>query len=253
MEGVDIFDAPALVVSFQRTAINISVDKSVRRARTVQLQNKILGLFLGVLLPYIALMMYFSRRHQGQPPPTWVAYLGMACVLAITVGIYIIRRGASATDKKGDSARPERRFVKTIWLVVNISLVVLSIRQGYVSLAPEQLRHVNPDAVFCSIILLTLPLFALGTVRYSVRRWNVEKLRRPSFDRNPLNWWFDPLQSLFITTCNMAAMEVGSLLRRATGSVAFWMVATYFCITLGLVVGQLLVYRVYRDRVVAAY
>jgi hypothetical protein len=87
----------------------------------------------------------------------------------------------------------------------------------------------------------------------TVRRWNVEKLRRPSLDRNPLNWWFDPLQSLFITTCNIAAMGVGSLLRRATGSVAFWMVATYFCAFFGLVVGQVLVYQVYRDRVIAAH
>src|SRR5215831_19914589 len=156
--------------------------------------------------------MYFSRGHQGQPLPTWLVYLGVACVLAIIVGSNLIRRGAVATDKKGDS-HPERRSAKTIWTLVNIALVVLSVRQGYVSLAPEQLRHVNPDAVFCSLILLTLPLFALGTVRYSVRRWNVEKLRRPSLDRNPLNWWFDPLQSLFITTCNIAAMGVGSVLR----------------------------------------
>ena len=220
--------------------------------RTVQPQNKILGLFLGLLLPYISLVTYFSRRHQGQPPPTWLAYLGIACILAIIVGTRLVGRGPNATGRKEDS-RPERRSIKTIWFVLNISLLALSVRQGYASLAPEQLRHVNPDAVFCSLILLTLPLFALGTVRYSIRRWNVEKLRRPSLDRNPLNWWFDPLQSLFITTCNIAAMGVGSLLRRATGSVAFWMVATYFCTFFGLVVGQVLVYRVYRDRVVAAH
>jgi hypothetical protein len=126
-------------------------------------------------------------------------------------------------------------------------------RQGYVSLAPERLRHVNPDAVLCSLILLTTPLFALGTVRYSVRVCNVDRLRRPSLDRNPLNWWYDPLQSLFITTCNIAAMAVGSLLHEPTGSsVALWMVAMYFCTTFGLVIGQALVYRVYRERVVAA-
>jgi hypothetical protein len=219
--------------------------------RAVQPQNKILGLFLGVLLPYIALVTYFYRHRQGQPPPTWLAYLGMTCILAIIVGIHLTRRGMSATDAKEES-RPERRFPKAIWTVLNISLFALSVRQGYVSLAPEQLRHVNPDAVFCGIILLTLPLFSLGTVGYSVRRWNVEKLRRPSIDRNPVNWWFDPLQSLFITTCNIAAMGVGSLLHRATGTVAFWMVSTYFCAFFGLVIGQVLVYRVYRNRVVAA-
>jgi hypothetical protein len=220
----------------------------------VQPQNKILALFLGILLPYIALVTYFARYHQGQPLPKWLPYLGMACILAIIVVSQIVRSAnAKSTDKKKEDFDSERKPIKTIWLVVNVSLVALSVRQGYASLAPEQLRHVNPDAVFCSLILLTLPLFALGTVRYSVRRWNVEKLRRPSLYRNPLNWWFDPLQSLFISTCNIAAMGVGSLLRRATGSVAFWMVATYFCALIGLVIGQVLVYRIYRDRVVAAH
>jgi FtsH-binding integral membrane protein len=224
----------------------------------VQPQNKILGLFFGVLLPYIALVMYFARRNhgrpEGQPLPTWLLYLGMACILAIIVVSRRIVRSANAksTDKKQDS-RSERKPIRTIWCVVNISLIALGVRQGYASLAPEQLRHVNPDAVFCSLILLTAPLFALLTVHYSVRRCNVDKLRRPSLDRNPLNWWFDPLQSLFISTCSVAAMAVGSLLHRPTGSVAFWMVATYFCITLGLVVGQVVVYRVYQDRVVAAH
>lgn len=155
-------------------------------------------------------------------------------------------------DKKEDS-RSEQKPIKVIWFVVNVSLVLLSVRQGYMSLAPEQLHHVNPDAVFCSLILLTLPLFALGTVYYSVRRCNVDKLRRPSLDRNPVNWWFDPLQSLFMFTCMVAAMAIGGLLRRPSGPVAFCMVAMYFCLTFGLVIGQILVYRIYRDWVVAAH
>jgi hypothetical protein len=224
----------------------------------MQPQNKILGLFLGFLLPYIALVSYFARPNQahpkGQPLPTWLLYLGMACILGIiVVGGRIVRSAKANTADKKEDSRSERKPVKTIWYVVNISLVVLGVREGYASLAPEQLRHVNPDVVFCSAILLTMPLFALLTVHYSVRRCNVDKPRRPSLDRNPLNWWFDPLQSLFISTCSVAAMAVGSLLRRPTGSVAFWMVATYFCITFGLVIGQVLVYRVYQDRVVAAH
>jgi len=198
--------------------------------------------------------MYFARRHQGQPMPIWFFYLGMACILAIIVVSRRIVRSANArsTDKKKD-CRSEQKPIKVIWFVVNISLVLLSVRQGYMSLAPEQLHHVNPDAVFCSLILLTLPLFALGTVSFSIRRCNVDRLRRPSLDRNPVNWWFDPLQSLFMSTCLVAAMAVGGLLHRLSGPVAFWMVAMYFCLTFGLVIGQVLVYRVYRDFVVAAH
>jgi hypothetical protein len=196
--------------------------------------------------------MFFARRNQGQPMPMWLFYLGTACILAIIAGTRFIRLGPNARDEK-ENTRPERRFLKTIWTALNISLLALSMRQGYASLAPEKLRHVNPDAVLCGVILLTLPFFSLGTVRYSVRRWNVGQLRRPSIDRNPLNWWFDPLQSLFISTCSGAAMAVGSLLHRPNGSIACWMAATYFCFTFGLVIGQVLVYRVYRGRVVAAH
>lgn len=219
----------------------------------MQPQGKIHALFLGVLLPYIALAMFFVRRHQGQPLPIWLVYFGMACVVAIIVVSRRIVRNAGAKSTVKQDSHSERNPLKIIWYAVNISLVVLSVWQGYASLAPEQLRHVNPDAAFCIAILLTLPLFALFTVYYSVRQCNVDKLRRPSLDRNPLNWWYDPLQSLFISTCSGASMAIGSLLHRPTGSVAFWMAASYFCFTFGLHIGQVLVYRLYRERVVAAH
>ena len=216
-------------------------------------QSKINGLFLGVLLPYIALVMFFAHSHHGRPLPTWLIYLGVACVVAIVVVSRRIVRSAKTKSTVGKDGS-ERQPVKAIWFVINASLIALSMWRGYVSLAPEQLRHVNPDAVLCSLILLGTPLFALGTVRYSVRVCSVDRLRRPSLDRNPVSWWYDPLQSLFITTCNIAAMAVGSLLHGLpSNSVAFWMIATYFCITFGLVIGQALVYRVYRARVVAAW
>ena len=217
----------------------------------MQPPTKIQALYLGVLLPYIAVVVFFWR-HQGQPQPTWLIYLGVPCVLAIVLGSLMIRRAHVRSTEKQKGFVAEATFPKSVWLVVNVGLIALSARQGYMSVGPEQLRHVNPDAVLCSLLLVILPLFVWGTVGYSVRQWKVEKLRRPTFDRNPLNWWFDPLQALFITTCNMAAMAVGGLLRGATGSVAFWMVASYFCFFVGLVVGQILVYRIYRERIVAA-
>jgi hypothetical protein len=110
--------------------------------------------------------------------------------------------------------------MKTIWYVINIALVALALLGGYNSLSPEKLRHTNPDAIACGIILLVMPLFSIGSVSYSIRRWNHNRLARPSLSRNPLNWWGDPLQSLFISTCGMAAMAVGSAVRRPTiGSV----------------------------------
>ena len=143
--------------------------------------------------------------------------------------------------------------MKNIWYVINTTLVGLALLGGYNSLSPEKLRHTNPDVILCSLILLVTPLFAIGSVTYSIRRWNHSRLARPSLSRNPLNWWHDPLQSLFISTCIMVAMAIGSALRRPTiGSVGFWTLAVYACIAFGLLVGQILVYRIYREIIIAA-
>ena len=143
--------------------------------------------------------------------------------------------------------------MKNIWYVINIALVALALLGGYRSLSPDKLRNTNPDAILCGLILLVLPLFAIGSVGYSIRRWNHSRLGRPSLSRNPFNWWHDPLQSLFISTCIAVSTAIGSALRRPSlGSVGFWMVAFYTCCALGLLVGQILVYRIYRENIIAA-
>ena len=123
--------------------------------------------------------------------------------------------------------------MKNIWYVVNIALVALALVGGYESLAPEKLRHTNPDPIGCGLILLVTPLFAMWSVSYSILRWNHNRLARPSLSRNPLNWWHDPLQSLFIYTCVMVSTAIGSALRRPTiGSIGFWTLAVYACFAL---------------------
>ena len=143
--------------------------------------------------------------------------------------------------------------MKAIWYVINIALVALALPGGYNSISPEKLRHTNPDAIACGLILLVTPLFAIWSVSYSIRCWNHNRLARPSLSRNPLNWWHDPLQSLFISTCIMVSTAIGSALRHPTiGSVGFWTLAVYACFALGLLVGQILVYWIYRENIIAA-
>lgn len=142
--------------------------------------------------------------------------------------------------------------MKNVWCVINIALVALALPGGYKSLSPENLRNKNPDLILCGLILLVTPLFALLSVNYSIRRWSHGRVERPSLNRNPLNWWHDPLQALFISTCAMVFMTIGGALRRpALASVGFWMIATYACFALGLFVGQILVYRIYRENITA--
>jgi len=141
--------------------------------------------------------------------------------------------------------------MKYVWFIVNTLLVTLALWDGYGSLAPEKLRRTNPDAVLCAILFVGVPLFALGAVGFSVKGCKCERLSRPSWGRNPFNWWFDPLQSLFITSCVMAAMAIGSAVRHpALGTVAFWTFGVYSCSAVGLFIGQILVYRIYRTNII---
>lgn len=140
--------------------------------------------------------------------------------------------------------------MKYFWIVLNLVLIGLALPGGYVSLSPDKLRHTNPDPILCSTILLIAPFFAICTVAYSIRRWKSAPLPRPSWSRNPIRWWRDPLQALFISTWIMASMAIGSALRQPTfGSVAFWTLGVYACFAVGLSVGQVLVYRIYRQEI----
>jgi hypothetical protein len=144
--------------------------------------------------------------------------------------------------------------MRYLWDVLNSVAAALAFRGGYVSLNPETLRHTNPDLAACLSILLVMPVFAILSVGYSLRRCKTDRLRRPSLDRNPFNWWRDPLQGLFISTLIMAATAIGSAFHRPPfGSVGFWTLGVYVCFAIGLFVGQILVYRIYRQRIAAGW
>jgi tellurite resistance protein TehA-like permease len=140
--------------------------------------------------------------------------------------------------------------MKHIWRILNLGLVAVGLAGGYASMSPERLRHTNPDVIFCLAILVITPLFAVGTVYSSIRRTGCKTLRRPSWDRHAINWWYDPLQSIFITTCIASAMAIGSACRLpAFGSVGFWTVAMYCSLAVGLAGGQFIVHRIFRERI----
>jgi len=88
---------------------------------------------------------------------------------------------------------PANMHMKYFWCVLNFTLLGLGLLGGYNSMNQEKLRHINPDPILCLVVLLIMPLFALGSVTYAIRRWKRDVLDRPSWTRNPFNWWGDPL------------------------------------------------------------
>jgi hypothetical protein len=143
--------------------------------------------------------------------------------------------------------------MKYIWRIFNSCLVGLGFYAGYACMSPGRLAKSNPDAIFCLLILVLTPVVPLWSVYYLVRSGKCQAVRRPTWGRNPLNWWYDPLQSSFVSTCLMSAAAIGSAFRLpGSGAVGFWTFAAYCCCAVGLAVGQLIVYKVYRQRITDA-
>jgi hypothetical protein len=135
------------------------------------------------------------------------------------------------------------------WMVLNLALLILSIWTGYGEMAPNKLTHNNPDAIFCSITLVGMIAFSFGVVWYSLSGARQEPLPRPSWRRFSIDWWHDPLQCLFLSCCFTGAMAVGAAFRLpGTSPTGFWMFSFFVCLFFGLLIGQLLIYSVYRDR-----
>jgi hypothetical protein len=141
--------------------------------------------------------------------------------------------------------------MKYLWIAVNTLSVPLAVWTGYSRTAPAKLVHANPDAIFCLVTLLIMPLFVLGTLWQAARHCDV--FRRPSFRRFPLNLWYDPLEFFFVGTFTTVAMAIGATLHwPRPGSVGYWMTLFFWCIFAGWIVGQLIGYTVFRDRIARA-
>ena len=64
----------------------------------MQSKDKIPALILGLVLPYIAFMMYFTFRTQ-EHPPNWFSYFGMTYLLgSIILVTFVSRRIARGTQ-----------------------------------------------------------------------------------------------------------------------------------------------------------
>ena len=85
---------------------------------------KILALIFGLVLPYLALVMYLVLRHPQNPFPTWFLYFGasylLGTILLVTFASRRISRAAPQQDsKKSQAARRWARawgmYLVAVW------------------------------------------------------------------------------------------------------------------------------------------
>ena len=140
--------------------------------------------------------------------------------------------------------------MKLFWAAFNVLLIGLSVLTGYYEMEPQQLSHANPDAVLCTVVLISMIFFPIATVGYSIHGAKQSSLRRPSWRRWSIDWWHDPLQSLFSASWFTGAMVVGAALHlRGTSQTGFWMFMFFASMFLGLLIGQVITYVVYREHI----
>jgi hypothetical protein len=75
--------------------------------------------------------------------------------------------------------------MKYFWIVLNSIAVLLAFRGGYTSMTPDSLRHTNPEPALCLIVLLTMPLFTILSVMYSIQRWKTDPPLPPLLEQKP--------------------------------------------------------------------
>jgi hypothetical protein len=105
-------------------------------------------------------------------------------------------------------------------------------------MAPETLSQKNPDIVACITVFVMAAIFAVGSVSVAKDR----RLMWPSWSRSPFRWNGDPLQAIFISSCCMLGVFLGSLFRYSVQSSGFWVAASFGSIFFGLLLGQLIVF-----------
>lgn len=165
-------------------------------------------------------------------------------IVLIGLGLRGIRAELAGNDTPlSTNKKPKNR---TVWFILNLTLIVLSFWTGYQEMTLDNLRGMNPDAVFCLLLLVITPLFVLGALGVAA----TERFQKPSFSRFPLNWRGDPLQAIFVTTWCFLGLFVGNALHLGkAGRVGFWLMASSGSVFVGLLIGRLLAFYVYRHRI----
>jgi hypothetical protein len=86
---------------------------------------------------------------------------------------------------------------------------------------------------------------------YSVRRHGLVEIKRPSFDRNVFKFWKDPLQFMGFSFAVSLSSIIGALPRLPfSGEIGLWAFAVDCSMTLGLGLGLLLTFRIFKARII---
>jgi hypothetical protein len=181
------------------------------------------------------------------------AWFRVIALIILALGAMLIvgevRRWSASESERGQSNAAffrswGRRFLEDgpLWLIFNLSEIALGAYMGLRIELSSNPDVTNSSGLLCIGLLVTMTIFVLGVVSHARGR-----LRAPSLRRFSLNWLGDPLQALFVGTLATLALILGGVFR--AGIRGLWNLAPHVSILAGLLVGQAIVYRVFRSEI----
>jgi hypothetical protein len=133
-------------------------------------------------------------------------------------------------------------LMRRFWIAVNLAVIGSAFYGGFEEAGPDHHLNTNADWIFITLSFILTALFPFGAMYYS-RSIGVAEWKRPSFDRNPLRWWTDPLQPLRISILAMCTYTLGATAALPhtdkQGVMLFWW---NVAILAGLTLGERFVY-----------
>lgn len=175
---------------------------------------------------------------------------------ALVIGLLLVRSAiqrlfANEVDQ-GQSHLSPPRFGRWFsgnaygWVAFNSGLILLGLWTGSGETFLDTLSVARSGIIVCVSIVILVPAFVIGSVSLAA----TEHFQTPGWSRFPLNWSKDPLQALFIMTwCTLAAVLGGLSRLGSSGSGGVWSIAAYVSLLFGLLMGQAMVYRIFRGRI----
>lgn len=140
--------------------------------------------------------------------------------------------------------------MKKIWPVIYLVLIPVTILGGYRELSPEATARTNADWIFVSITFITCVFFPIGAVTFGFKYSGKAFMQRPTWDRHPMGWWTDTLQSLRLMLVYAALAALGAAFAFPHADKKGQMVFVFLlAMPVGLFIGERLVYAVYRKRI----
>src|SRR6202012_5353377 len=94
------------------------------------------------------------------------------------------------------------------WTITNLVVVALAAYGGFEFIQPRNHGNTNADWTFVGTSFVVTTIFPWGAMHYSRSR-GVAEWKRSSLDRNPFNWWTDPLQSIRVSILEACAFVLG--------------------------------------------